>query len=38
VDTRMGAIYLAQSRHMPLDKVLDRAVQHRYAICATKPE
>jgi len=37
VDTSLGAIHLAQSRHMSLDKVLDRTIQHRYAICATKP-
>jgi ubiquinone/menaquinone biosynthesis C-methylase UbiE len=37
VDTQLAAIHLAQSRHMSLDKVLDRAIQHRYAICATKP-
>lgn len=37
VDRRLGAIHLAQSRHMSIAKVLDRATQHRYAICATKP-
>lgn len=37
VDKRLSAIHLAQSRHRSLDKVLDRAIRHGYAICATKP-
>jgi hypothetical protein len=36
VDTRLGAIHRAQRRNFPLLKGLERAAQHRYAICATK--
>lgn len=37
VDTRLGSIHRAQARHMTAAKGLARRVQHRYAICATKP-
>jgi ubiquinone/menaquinone biosynthesis C-methylase UbiE len=37
IDTRLGAIHRAQARHLSLLKGLERAAQHRYAICATKP-
>jgi ubiquinone/menaquinone biosynthesis C-methylase UbiE len=36
VDTNMGAIHRAQRRHLPFFKGLERATQHRYAICAEK--
>jgi ubiquinone/menaquinone biosynthesis C-methylase UbiE len=38
IDTRLGAIHRAQARHMNFLKTLERSTQHRYAICATKPE
>lgn len=37
VDTALGQIHRAQARNMPLVQALDRATQHRYAICATRP-
>jgi len=36
VDTGLGAIHRAQRRHLPFFKGLERATQHRYAICAEK--
>ena len=38
VDWKMGAIHRAQARHMTWSKALERATEHRFAICATKPE
>ncbi|MDB5506273.1 MAG: putative methyl-transferase, S-Adenosyl-L-methionine (SAM)-MTase protein [Devosia sp.] len=37
VDRKLFAINWAQARKMPLLRALDRLVQDRYAICATKP-
>jgi ubiquinone/menaquinone biosynthesis C-methylase UbiE len=37
-DHRLRAIHRAQARNMAWHRSLERAVQHRYAICATKPE
>ncbi|TIW25863.1 MAG: methyltransferase domain-containing protein [Mesorhizobium sp.] len=37
VDIRLGAIHRAQARHLNFLKALERSMQHRYAICATKP-
>jgi ubiquinone/menaquinone biosynthesis C-methylase UbiE len=37
IDTNLRAINKAQAKNMPLFKGLERATQHRYAICATKP-
>jgi ubiquinone/menaquinone biosynthesis C-methylase UbiE len=37
-DTGLRAIHRAQAPHMSLLKGLERATQHRYAICATKPK
>lgn len=37
VDWKMGAIHRAQARHMTWPKALERATQHRFVICATKP-
>jgi len=37
LDTSLGPILRAQAGTMPIAQVLDRATQHRYAICATKP-
>ncbi|MHA7773208.1 class I SAM-dependent methyltransferase [Roseibium sp. M-1] len=36
VDTSLSAIHRAQRRHLPFFKGLERATQHRYAICAEK--
>ncbi|MDZ5699895.1 class I SAM-dependent methyltransferase [Chelativorans sp. M5D2P16] len=36
IDKRLGAIHRAQARHMGFLKALERAVQYRYAICASK--
>lgn len=38
VDTSLGEIHRAQGRNMPIAQFLDRATQHRYAICAVRPE
>lgn len=38
VDTALGEIHRAQGRNMPMTQFLDRATQHRYAICAVRPE
>ncbi|MCF6118092.1 MULTISPECIES: class I SAM-dependent methyltransferase [Mesorhizobium] len=38
VDWRLGAIHRAQARRMIWPKALERATQHRFAICATKPQ
>jgi ubiquinone/menaquinone biosynthesis C-methylase UbiE len=38
VDTSLGEIHRAQARTMPIAQFLDRATQHRYAICAVRPE
>jgi ubiquinone/menaquinone biosynthesis C-methylase UbiE len=37
VDTSLGDIHRAQASKMPIAQFLDRATQHRYAICASKP-
>jgi ubiquinone/menaquinone biosynthesis C-methylase UbiE len=37
VDTDMRAIHKAQKRNFPFLKRIERATQHRYAICAKKP-
>jgi len=37
IDTDMRAIHKAQKRIFPLLKRIERATQHRYAICAKKP-
>jgi ubiquinone/menaquinone biosynthesis C-methylase UbiE len=37
IDTRLGAIHRAQARHMTFLKAVERSMQHRYAIRATKP-
>jgi ubiquinone/menaquinone biosynthesis C-methylase UbiE len=37
VDWKLGAIHRAQARKMSWSKALERATQHRFAICATKP-
>ncbi len=37
VDTDMRAIHKAQKRNFPFLKRIERATQHRYAICARKP-
>jgi ubiquinone/menaquinone biosynthesis C-methylase UbiE len=36
VDTDLKAVHRAQRRHLPFFKGLERATQHRYAICALK--
>lgn len=36
VDTNLKAVHRAQRRHLPFFKGLERATQHRYAICAVK--
>jgi ubiquinone/menaquinone biosynthesis C-methylase UbiE len=36
LDRRLGAIHRAQARQMSWSKALERAAQHRFAICATK--
>ncbi len=36
VDTDLKAVHRAQRRHLPFFKGLERATQHRYAICARK--
>lgn len=38
VDWKLGAIHRAQSRQMSWPKALERVTQHRFAICATKPQ
>ncbi|CAH2405742.1 class I SAM-dependent methyltransferase [Mesorhizobium escarrei] len=38
VDWKLGAIHRAQARQMSWPKALERATQHRFAICATKPQ
>ncbi|WP_288142684.1 hypothetical protein [Mesorhizobium sp.] len=38
VDWKLGAIHRAQARRMSWPKALERATQHRFAICATKPQ
>ncbi len=38
VDRNLRAIHREQARHMPWLKALDRAIQHRYAVVATKPD
>jgi ubiquinone/menaquinone biosynthesis C-methylase UbiE len=38
VDWKLGAIHRAQARQMSWPKALERATQHRFAICAAKPE
>ncbi len=38
VDWKLGAIHRAQARQMSWPKALERATQHRFAICATKPK
>jgi ubiquinone/menaquinone biosynthesis C-methylase UbiE len=37
IDTDMRAIHKAQKRNFPFLKRIERATQHRYAICAKKP-
>jgi SAM-dependent methyltransferase len=38
VDWKLGTIHRAQARQMSWPKALERATQHRFAICAAKPE
>ncbi|TIL27928.1 MAG: methyltransferase domain-containing protein [Mesorhizobium sp.] len=38
VDWKLGAIHRAQARQMSWPKAIERAIQHRFAICATKPK
>ncbi|RWK57764.1 class I SAM-dependent methyltransferase [Mesorhizobium sp.] len=38
VDWKLGAIHRAQARQMSWPKAIERAAQHRFAICATKPQ
>ncbi|RWB36424.1 MAG: class I SAM-dependent methyltransferase [Mesorhizobium sp.] len=38
VDWKLGAIHRAQARQMSWPKALERVTQHRFAICATKPQ
>lgn len=38
VDRKLSYIHWAQARKMPFLRGLDRMVQDRFAICATKPE
>ncbi len=38
VDTDLKAIHRAQRRHLPFFKGWERATQHRYAICAVRPD
>lgn len=37
IDYRLKAIHRAQGRNMEWIRYLERATQHRYAVCATKP-